>query len=103
MSLEFVRPVLCLNSVLVLLEFRPLHNTVVATYGEFEKRGRPLRELQGQDRVVFHTVNSVYLRILQESPFFAVAFKNEFGGALVQYSAFHDRLRHVSYHLIMHV
>ncbi len=42
------------------------------------KRGRPLRELQDQvGVVVFHLVDSLHLRIPQESPFFAVALKNE--------------------------
>jgi hypothetical protein len=51
---------------------------VVATYGELYKRGRPIRELQDQVRVVvFHRVDSLHPRIPQESPFFAVAFKSE--------------------------
>ncbi len=66
------------QSVFVLLEFRPLHHAVVATYGELYKRGRPLRELQDQvGVVVFHFVDSLHLRIPQESLFFAVAFMNE--------------------------
>jgi hypothetical protein len=89
------------------LEFRPLHRAFVATYGEFYKRGRPLRGLQDQvGVVVFHLVD-ILNRILPSSA--SRLRTNCFGGALVQcydfsiLSKLHDCLRHLSCHLIMPV
>jgi hypothetical protein len=61
-----------------LLEFCLVHHALLATYGELYKRGRPLRKLEDQvGVVVFNLVDSLYLRISHESPFFAVALQSK--------------------------